>query len=89
MDKDKLHKKLLKEMRKKVKETHDEKLAFDFVWSRYKPAIEKAVFDLEVKLSAEEKKKRYKGTIFELEVKIHKFTHCMMFGKECVFTVLP
>ena len=67
MDKDKLHQKLQKEIKRKVKETHDEKSAFDFVWSRYKPAIEKAVFDLEVKLSAEEKKKRYIGTIFELE----------------------
>ena len=56
MNDDKLHQKLQKEITRKSRET-DDKSAFDTVWSKYKPSIEKAVFDIdnEPKLSVQEK----------------------------------
>jgi hypothetical protein len=68
LDKDKLHKKLKQVIQKKMKEM-DKKSAFDFAWRRYRPAIEKAVFDLyhTAALTKIEKMERNKGTIFEHE----------------------
>ena len=60
LDSDRLHKKLLKSMRKKMKET-DRKTAFDYVFRIYRPALVMAVFNMDkdnVKLSK-------RGTIFE------------------------
>jgi len=69
LEKDKLHKKLKRVMVKKIKGM-DEKSAFDRTWREYRPAIEKAVFDLckHTALTKTEKIERNKGTIFEHEL---------------------